>query len=342
MRFRVRPVARLTGTADVPGDKSISHRAALLGALAEGPTEIHGYLEAEDCLRTIAAVQALGADVTRKGPGHYRIGGAGLQGLQEPGDVIDCGNSGTTARLLLGVLAGQSFWTILTGDESLRRRPMGRVTGPLGRMGATVVGRAEATQLPLGVRGTRPLRAISHVSPVASAQVKSAVLLAGLYADGPVSVTEPAPSRDHSERMLRQFGARVTTDGRTVTVTPGDLRGTTVHVPGDISSATFLLVAAALVADARVTVSGAGVNPTRTGALDALRAMGARLVVEAGPSAGDGEPTARIVAATAALAAPRIDGALVPRLIDEIPALAVAAAVARGRATIRVAGAPLV
>ena len=186
MKFRVRPVNRLAGTVEVPGDKSISHRAALLGALAEGVTEIHGYLEAEDCLRTIAAIQALGADVTRKGPGHYRIAGAGRYGLQEPGDVIDCGNSGTTARLLLGVLAGQPFWTLLTGDASLRQRPMARVTEPLGRMGAAVVGRAQATRLPLAVKGRRPLAAIAHTSPVASAQVKSAILLAGLYADGPV------------------------------------------------------------------------------------------------------------------------------------------------------------
>jgi 3-phosphoshikimate 1-carboxyvinyltransferase len=334
VKFRVRPVARLTGTADVPGDKSISHRAALLGALAGGPTEIHGYLEAEDCLRTLAAVQALGADVTRKGPGHYRIAGAGLAGLQEPGDVIDCGNSGTTARLLLGVLAGQPFWTMLTGDESLRRRPMGRVTEPLVGMGATVVGRAEATRLPLAVRGTRPLRAVSHVSPVASAQVKSAVLLAGLYADGPVSVSEPAPSRDHSERMLRRFGVRVVTDGRTVTLTPGPLHGTIVHVPGDISSAAFLLVAAAMVGDARVTVARVGVNPTRTGILDALRAMGARLAVEPSGADDDGEPTANVTMGTAELAAASVAGALVPRLIDEIPALTVAAAAARGVTTI--------
>ena len=333
MKFRVRPVSRLAGTADVPGDKSVSHRAALLGALAEGPTEVHGYLEAEDCLRTIAAVQALGADVTRKGPGHYRIAGAGLGGLQEPGDVIDCGNSGTTARLLLGVLAGQPFWTMLTGDASLRRRPMARVTEPLGRMGATVVGRADATRLPLAIKGLRRLRAIAHASAVASAQVKSAVLLAGLYADGPVSVTEPAPSRDHSERMLRQFGATIATDGRAVTLTPGDLRGTTVHVPGDISSAAFLLVAAAIVRDARVTVARVGVNPTRIGVLDALRAMGARIEEAAGADDG-GEPTADLTLATAELRATDVGGPLVPRLIDEVPALAVAAAVARGVTTI--------
>ena len=333
MRFRVRPVARLTGAAEVPGDKSVSHRAALLGALANGPTEVHGFLEAEDCLRTIAAVQALGADVTRKGPGHFRIVGAGRYGLQEPTDVIDCGNSGTAVRLLLGVLAGQPFWTVLTGDESLRRRPMGRIAEPLALMGATVVGRKDATRLPLAVKGTRPLKALAYASPVASAQVKSAILLAGLYADGPVAVTEPVRSRDHSERMLRQFGARITADGPSVTLTPGELHGTTVHVPGDISSAAFLLVAAALVPGARVAVARVGVNPTRTGILEALEAMGVR--IDRTAAAGeDGEPTAGLAVGASELRATAVGGALVPRLIDEIPALAVAAVAARGVTTI--------
>jgi 3-phosphoshikimate 1-carboxyvinyltransferase len=326
-------VRRLTGEAEVQGDKSISHRAALLGAVAEGATEVHGYLEAEDCLRTITAVQLLGADVTRKGPGHYRIIGAGLHGLQEPGDVIDCGNSGTTARLLVGLLAGQPFWSMLTGDESLRRRPMGRVAEPLCRMGATFVGRAEGTRLPLAVRGAEQVRAIEYATPVASAQVKSAILFAGLGADGPVTVTEPAASRDHSEVMLRAFGARLQTAERRVTLTPGPLRGAVVQVPGDISSAAFLLVAAAIVADARVTVTRVGVNPTRTGLLDVLAAMGATL--ERAAVAGDGEPSASLTVATCALRGTAIGGGLVPRLIDEIPAVAVAAAVAAGVTEIR-------
>jgi len=334
VRFRVRPVARLRGACEVPGDKSVSHRAALLGALADGATEVHGCLEAEDCLRTLAAVQALGADVTRKGPGHYRIVGVGRDGLQEPGDVVDCGNSGTTARLLLGVLAGQPFWTMLTGDESLRRRPMGRVAEPLARMGATIVGRKDATRLPLAVKGLRPLRALAHTSPVASAQVKSAILLAGLFADGPVSLTEPARSRDHSERMLRQFGARLSVEGTTITLTPGELRAATVQVPGDISSAAFLLVAGAIVRDARVTVRRVGVNPTRMGLLDVLGAMGAALETEGGDAGEEGEPTASLTVSASPLLATAIAGALVPRLIDEVPALAVAAAVAHGVTTI--------
>jgi 3-phosphoshikimate 1-carboxyvinyltransferase len=321
-------VRRLAGRAALPGDKSVSHRAALLGAIAEGATEIHGYLEAEDCLRTVTAVAALGADVTRKGPGHYRIVGAGLAGLGEPADVLDCGNSGTTARLLLGVLAGQPFSSVLSGDESLRRRPMGRVAEPLRRMGASILGRADGTRLPLLVRGGSPLRAIEYATPVASAQVKSAILLAGLYADGPVTVTEPAPSRDHSEIMLAAFGARLARTDRSVTLHPGPLAGTTVRVPGDISSAAFLLVAGAIVPEARVTLDSVGVNPTRTGVLDALAAMGARL--ERHDAAGPGEPVAALTVGGGRLRGARIGGALIPRLIDEIPALAVAAAVAGG------------
>lgn len=333
MNFRVRPVRRLRGAAEVPGDKSVSHRAALLGAVAEGPTEVRGFLEAEDCLRTVAAVRALGVEVARKGPGHYRIAGGGLAGLAEPADVVDCGNSGTTARLLAGLLAGQPFWTVLSGDASLRGRPMGRVAEPLRAMGATVVGRAEGTRLPLAIRGRRPPRAIAWTSPVASAQVKSAILLAGLGADGPVSVTEPAPSRDHSERMLRRFGARVTGDGRTVTLEPGPLRGSVVEVPGDLSSAAFLLVAALVVPEARVTLHRVGVNPTRTGLLDALAAMGAP--VERTAEADEGEPTASLTVASAALTGTVVGGAMIPRLIDEVPALAVAALGARGVTEVR-------
>jgi 3-phosphoshikimate 1-carboxyvinyltransferase len=334
VKFRVRPVRALTGEAEVPGDKSVSHRAALLGALAEGVSEVQGYLEAEDCLRTITAMQAMGAEVTRKGPGHYRIAGTGLRGLSEPADVIDCGNSGTTARLLSGVLAGQPFWTLLTGDASLRRRPMGRIAEPLRKMGATVVGRAEGTKLPLAIRGAATTKAIEYATPVASAQIKSAVLLAGLTADGPVTVTEPAPSRDHSERILRRFGARLVTGERTVTLTPGPLRATTVVVPGDISSAAFLLVAAAIVGEARVTLHRVGVNPTRTGILDVLEAMGAR--VTSGEPADEGEPTASLTVTSGALRAAEIGGArLIPRLIDEVPILAVAAAVAPGVSVVR-------
>ena len=337
MNLRVRPAARFAGTFAVPGDKSISHRAALLGAVAEGPSDVTGFLESEDCLATIEAIRALGVEVTRKAPGHYHIAGVGLEGLQEPDRVIDCGNSGTTARLLPGILAGQPFWTVLTGDASLRRRPMGRVATPLREMGATVVGRAEGTKLPLAYRGTRPLAPLVFASPVASAQVKSAVLLAGLWARGPVVVIEPAPSRDHSERMLRQFGARVSVQGTRVALEPGSpLHGVHLHVPGDVSSAAFFLVAGAILPDAHVRITGVGVNPTRTGALDVLDAMGAPITRE--DVSADAEPSATLVARTAALHGTSVAGALIPRLIDEVPVLAVAAALANGRTEIRDAG----
>jgi len=335
VRLRVQPARRLNGRVEVPGDKSISHRAVLLGALADGVTEIRGVLEAEDCLRTLAAVEALGVEATRKGPGEYRIAGTGLGGWQEPSDIIDCGNSGTTARLLMGALAGHPFWTMLTGDESLRRRPMARVAEPLRRMGATVVGRADGGRLPLAVRGTERVRALAYELPVASAQVKSAVLLAALYADDEVSVTEPAQSRDHSERMLRLFGARVVTRGLTTTLEPGPLRATSLVVPGDISSAAFLLVAGLVVPEASVTVAEVGLNPTRTGVLEALAAMGARLEIAPAGDAGGGEPSGAVTATVTELRGTTVGGALVPRLVDEVAILAVAATLARGRTEIR-------
>jgi 3-phosphoshikimate 1-carboxyvinyltransferase len=337
VRIRVSPVPRLAGRVLVPGDKSISHRAALFGALARGRTEITGFLEGEDCLATLRAVRALGVEVTRKGPGHYLVDGTGPDGLTEPEDVIDCGNAGTGARLLVGVLAGQPFWTILTGDESLRSRPMDRVAAPLRRMGATVVGRREGSRLPLAVRGARPLKAITYESPVASAQVKTALLLAGLWADGPVTVREPSQSRDHTERMLGGFGARLAVTPGGVTLTPGgELHGQPVAVPGDISSAAFFLVAGALMADPEVTVAHVGTNPTRTGVLEVLEAMGVsiRHHTPAGPGSA-AEPAADLVVRRSRLRGIEIGGAVIPRLIDEVPILAVAAALAEGATEVR-------
>ncbi len=336
MNITVTPTVRLAGTLEVPGDKSISHRAALFGALAEGRTEITGFLEGEDCQNTLKAVRALGADVTRKGPGHYLVDGAGLMGLAEPDDVINCGNSGTSARLLLGVLAGQPFWSMLTGDDSLRRRPMGRVAEPLRRMGATVVGRDGGARLPLAVCGTRPLKALHYSSPVASAQVKTALLLAGLWADGPVTVDEPALSRDHTERMLASFGARLAASPGRVSITPGGrLIGQPVAVPGDISSAAFFLVAAATLPETSLTLKNIGVNPTRTGVLDVLSGMGARIRRQSGGMTGAAEPAADLSVSAAGLKGIEIGGELIPRLIDEIPVLAVAACLAQGVTRIR-------
>jgi 3-phosphoshikimate 1-carboxyvinyltransferase len=329
----VEPVKRFVGDVRLPGDKSISHRAALLAAVARGTTEIEGYLEAEDCLATIAAVRALGVAVERTGEGAFRIRGVGRRGLTEPADVIDCGNSGTMARLLMGLLAGQPFWTVMTGDASLRGRPMGRVATPLRSMGATIVGRADGTRLPLAVRGAERVTPLTYELPVASAQVKSAVLLAGLCADGPVAVVEPTPSRDHSERMLQSFGARVDVTGRTVTLVPGELSATRVRVPGDISSAAFILAAGLIVPGASVVVTNVGVNPTRTGLLDVLDAMGAK--VEWSDVTSDPEPTARLAVRATTLAGASVDGAIVPRMIDEFPVLAVLAALADGVTDVR-------
>jgi len=335
VNLRITPVDGLAGEIEVPGDKSISHRAALFGALAQGRTEISGFLEGEDCLNTLHAIRALGVEVTRKGEGRYLVDGAGLTGLTEPDNVIDYGNSGTGARLLLGVLAGQPFTTVLTGDDSLRRRPMARVTEPLVRMGATVGGRDGGRRLPLAITGRRPLKALAYRSPVASAQVKTALLLAGLWADGPVTVEEPVLSRDHTERMLRGFGARLEVAPGRVTITPGaPLTGQPIAVPGDISSAAFFLVAAAIVRDGRVTIRNVGVNPTRTGILDVLAAMDARVRDTAQP-AGAGEPASDLAVTSGRLIGAEIGGALIPRLIDEVPVLAVAACLADGVTRIR-------
>lgn len=334
MRVVVRSARRLIGALQVPGDKSISHRAALIGALASGPTEVSGFLEAEDCLNTLRALEALGVEVTRKGPGEYRIQGVGSRGLQEPDRILECGNSGTSARLLLGVLAGQPFWSVLTGDDSLRRRPMERVTLPLRQMGATVVGRQDGARLPLAIHGRRPLRGGQHQLPVASAQVKSALLLAGLHADGQVTVAEPETSRDHTERMLSRFGARVDREGYRVTISPGtELKGQPVQVPGDFSSAAFFLPLGCLLPDSDLTIRRVGVNPTRTGFLDVLREMGADVRVN--DPADEGEPTATLRASASRLIGVRVGGALIPRLIDELPALAVAAALAQGVTEVR-------
>jgi 3-phosphoshikimate 1-carboxyvinyltransferase len=317
----------------MPGDKSISHRAALLGAIASGVTRVEGFLRAEDCLATVRCLRALGVGIEET-PEHLLIHG-GL--LREPDDVLDVGNSGTTIRLLAGILAGQPFHSILTGDASIRRRPMDRVAEPLRTMGARISGRAGGRLAPLSVEGGG-LRGVSYVTPVASAQVKSAVLLAGLFAEGTTAVTEPGVSRDHTERMLRAFGVPVTKDGLTVRVGgPASLRGTAVRVPWDISSAAYFLVAAALVPGSRVTVEDVGLNPTRTGVLDVLRMMGAEVDV------GDlrdlaGEPLGTVTVRASRLHGTLIAGELIPRLIDELPVLAVAACFADGETLIRDAG----
>lgn len=333
MELRIKPVRSLRGSVTVPGDKSISHRAVMLGAIADGITTVENFLEGEDCLATLACFRAMGVDVERPESGRVIIHGRGLYGLLEPSAVLDAKNSGTTMRLLLGILSGQSFFSVLTGDESLRRRPMGRVVRPLRSMGARIIGRKDGELAPLAVQGGG-LQPIDFISPVPSAQVKSAVLLAGLYAPGETSVTEPVLSRDHTERMLEQFGARVTRSGLTVSV-KGEpaLKGTHIRVPGDISSAAFLMVAACIVPDAAVKINGVGLNPTRIGILDVLQAMGAR--IEVAVSSSGGEPYGDITVYSSDLRGVEIGGELIPRLIDEVPVLTVAAAYASGKSVIR-------
>jgi 3-phosphoshikimate 1-carboxyvinyltransferase len=330
MSLVVAPGPAIRGEVRVPGDKSISHRAVLLGALAHGPTRIHGFLRAQDCLATVACVRALGVRVDEDGDRLSVRGGM----LREPEDVLDARNSGTTIRLLTGILAGQPFYSTITGDASIRRRPMDRIVEPLRRMGARITGRAGGRLAPLAIDGTA-LRAMAYTTPVASAQVKSAILLAGLLAEGDTVVTEPSASRDHTERMLGAFGVGVRRDGLTVRITgPAALSPAAVRVPGDISSAAFFLVAAAIVPGSEVTVRGVGLNPTRTGVLDALRAMGARVEIEHSREDG-GEPAGDVTVGAAPLRGTTIGGALIPRLIDELPVLAVAAAVADGETIIK-------
>lgn len=327
------PSAPLTGRLGVPGDKSISHRALMFGAIAVGTTEVTGLLEGEDVLRTAAAMRALGAEVERTGPGAWRVSGRGVGGLVEPADVLDMGNSGTAARLLLGLLSGHPLFAVMTGDGSLRRRPMKRVTDPLSATGAQFWTR-EGGRLPLAVRGAADPLPIDYVLPVASAQVKSACLLAGLCAPGTTRVVEREPTRDHTENMLRHFGARVavedTAEGRVVTLEgQPELVAAPVVVPGDPSSASFPIVAALLVPGSRVVVANVGLNPLRTGLFTTLREMGAALTIENARVAG-GEPVGDVVAEFAALRGVEVPPGRAPSMIDEYPVLAVAAAAAQG------------
>jgi len=325
------------GEISVPGDKSISHRAVLLGSLGTGVSRVRGFLHAGDTLSTVSMMRALGAEIEEVSPTELRIAGKGLHAFTEPSDVIDAGNSGTTIRIGSGILAAQPFLSVVTGDRYLRRRPMARVTAPLSRMGATILGRDGGRLPPLCIRGGR-LRGIRHEMPVASAQVKSSLLLAGLYADSPVSVVEPLPSRDHTERMLAAMGAKVGREGDAVTVEPCDrLDPLDVTVPGDISSAAFFLVLAAVTPGSSLTVRGVGVNPLRTGVVEVLRRMGADIRF-AGERIEGGEPVADVAVRGAHLAAARVAPREIPGLIDEVPALCVAAAFAAGRTEIRGAG----
>jgi len=330
----ITPAGPLQGTIVVPGDKSITHRAIILSALAEGDSAISAYCRGEDCLNTMRAFEAMGIQIEER-PEQLRVRGKGLWGLTEPRQPLDCGNSGTGIRLLTGLLAGQDFFSTLTGDESIRRRPMGRIVKPLREMGAKIAGRKGGEFAPLAITGSR-LHGIVYDSPVASAQVKSCLLLAGLYAEGTTHITEPRRSRDHTERMFRYFGIPLREDGLRLSVQGRPSAGWTakpVTIPGDLSAAAFFIVGASLVPGSDVTVTSVGVNQTRTGVLEILTEMGANIqMLNRRDEAG--EPVADLRVRAASLHGIQIGAERIPQTIDEFPILCVAAVLAEGETTI--------
>jgi 3-phosphoshikimate 1-carboxyvinyltransferase len=330
------PGGRVAGEMRVPGDKSISHRAAMFGAIATGVTEIHGFLEGEDCLATLAAFAAMGVQIERDGSGRVRIHGVGMQGLRPSTAALDLGNSGTSMRLLAGLLCGQRFDSVLIGDASLMRRPMERVAVPLRRMGADV--RTNEGRPPISIAGGRTLRGFEHRLELPSAQVKSALLLAGLQAEGRTTVREPGPSRDHTENMLEAFGVPVTREPQSVSIEgPAQLAATQIDIPGDFSSAAFFVVAGLIAGKSPLLIRGVGINPTRTALLDILRSMGGEVRLHRVADRG-GEPVADIEVRPGVLRGVTVPPALVPVAMDELPCLFAAAAVAEGDTLVTGAG----
>lgn len=323
---------KLHGKLTIPGDKSISHRAVMFGALAQGTTRITHFLEGADCLSTISCFQAMGIHI-QKNKDEVLVEGKGLHGLQAPLDILDVGNSGTTTRLISGILAGQDFTSRLTGDASICQRPMGRIITPLSLMGAQITSQNQNGCTPLTIQGGH-LHGIHYQSPVASAQVKSCVLLAGMYADAPTSVTEPVLSRNHTELMLNYFGAQVTSKGTTASILPRpDLKARDITVPGDISSAAYFIAAGLLVPGSEILLCNVGINPTRDGLLRVCQAMGGDITLL--NVRNDGEPTADLLIRSSSLHGTEIKGEIIPTLIDEIPMIAVMAAFAEGTTVIR-------
>ena len=330
---KITRITGLKGTPTVPGDKSISHRAIMFGSLAEGTTTIHGFLKGADCLSTIDCFRKMGISIEEKEDTIY-VHGKGLHGLHKPEETLDVGNSGTTTRLISGILAGQNFDTVLSGDASLNSRPMGRIMKPLSMMGADITSIHDTGCAPLSIKG-RSLNAIHYDSPVASAQVKSCVLLAGLYANGKTSVTEPALSRDHTERMLRSFGANIVSDKNTCTITPPEtLHGQHIEVPGDISSAAFFIVAALITPNSEITINNVGINDTRAGILKVCQDMGADITLLHAREEG-GEPVADLLVKTSSLRGTIVEGDIIPALIDELPVIALMACFAKGQTIIK-------
>ena len=325
----IQKIKKAVGQIKVPGDKSISHRAVMLGSLANGVTEISGFLKGADCLSTIDCFRKMGIDIDINGE-NVTVHGNGLRGLKKPDEMLYTGNSGTTTRLLCGILAGQNFDTSITGDASIQKRPMGRVVQPLSMMGAKI----ENEYCPLYITGTK-LHGIDYKMPVASAQVKTAIILAGLYADGETVIHEIEKSRDHTELMLSAMGADLTVDNLDITVKPtNDLTAVNVDVPGDISSAAFFLVLGAIMPNSQITVTNVGINPTRTGIIDVLKDMGADITLE-NVHTSAGETVADITVRSSSLKGTTVGGDIIPRLIDELPIIAVAAVFANGQTVIK-------
>ena len=335
MHMRISPCEGIDAEITVPGDKSISHRALMIGAIANGKTQIRNFLDSDDTSATMEILRAMGIEIERK-ENEVTVEGKGLYGLSEPEGVLDARNSGTTMRLLLGLLAAQSFYAVITGDESLRKRPMKRVIEPLSKMGSQFFGRQGGSLAPITVIGNQNLRPVTYRTPVASAQVKSAILLAGLYADGDTTVIEPAKSRDHTERMLRCFGAQVYEEGTSVTIhgIANKLEAKEIFVPGDISSAAFFIVAGLITKGSKLVIKDVGLNPTRTGILTALREMGGDISV-VNERIINYEPVGDLIVRSSELKGIEIKSDTIPLLIDEIPILAIAASQASGKTSIR-------
>lgn len=330
--MEIKKQTNLRGTLTVPGDKSISHRAVMFGSLARGTTRISHFLEGADCLSTISCFRKMGIEIDRN-KDEILVHGRGLHGLTAPTEILDVGNSGTTTRLISGILAGQTFTSELDGDDSIRTRPMKRIMTPLASMGADITSRLDNGCAPLIIHG-RPLHAAHYDSPVASAQVKSCVLLAGMYADGITSVTEPFLSRNHTEIMLNYFGAEITSEGTTASIRPEPvLEGRDIQVPGDISSAAYFIAAGLLTPGSEILLKNVGINPTRAGIIKVCMDMGADITLL--NESTEGEPTADLLIRTSSLKGTTIEGSIIPTLIDEIPMLAVMAAFAEGTTIIR-------
>lgn len=322
----------LNGTIRVPGDKSISHRSIMFGALANGTTTVSNFLKGEDCLSTIGVFRALGVQI-EEFPDKIVVHGTGWDGLKRPDETLDVGNSGTTIRLMLGILAGRPFDATLEGDASIAKRPMGRVMLPLREMGAIFEAK-DANFAPVKVMGTK-LQPMTYTLPVASAQVKSAIIFAALQADGETTIIEKEKTRDHTEQMIRQFGGAITTDGLTICVNGGqEFQGQNVVVPGDISSAAFFIVAGLIIPNSKIRLENVGLNPTRTGIIDVVKEMGGKITVEQTSKAGD-EPAGTVIVETSDLKGIEIGGDIIPRLIDELPVIALLASQANGQTVIK-------